>query len=342
MAPLSRSMRDYLRDMFCQPGAGAGRSSRAGGPLSGPRRDYHQPDSPLLCKLPAELRAQVFYELLGGHRVHVKIMPPPNRPPDRGNTRWRHGICQLPGIPFGPPGPLDDYYQCYYQCLSREGRQFVDLSILFTCRKAHVRLRLRLPVASPFPLPVADKARRHDEAVLVLYKTTTFILHAAAPSMSLPAYVRSFQCMTPRSWPHVSALELPWSLPWQDRPHYSAEAEQRYRKLWALLGDMPNLRHLRVAMFMPDCERDPNRRAEFRDLYLGPVQSLRGLRMCEIAVPFSYCTHFGVGDGEVFFDGGGDGGGGEGGAYRLVWMLDANARSEAIVSSMFAAPADAW
>jgi len=144
--------------------------------------------------------------------------------------------------------------------------------------------------------------------------------------MSLPAYVRSFQCKTPRSWPHISALELPWSLPWQDRPHYSAEAEQRYRKLWVLLGDMPNLKHLRVAMFMPDCERDPNRRAEFRDLYLGPIQALRGLRMCEIAVPLSYCTHFGVGDGEAFFDAGGDGG--DGGEYRLVWMLDANARSE--------------
>ena len=135
----------------------------------------------------------------------------------------------------------------------------------------------------------------------MLYKTTTFILHAAMPSMSLPAYVRSFQCRTPRSWQHITALELPWSLPWQDRPHYNPEAEQRYRKLWALLGDMPNLKHLRVAMFMPDCERDPNRRSEFRELYLGPVEELTGLSMCEIAVPFSYALHFGVGDGEVFF-----------------------------------------
>ena len=134
MAPLNQSMRKYLRDLFRQ-GHG-GKAGKTGGPLSG--SSYQQPNSPLLFKLPAELRAQVFYELLGGHRVHVKIMPPANSGGDRKKSKWRHGICQLPGIPFGPPGPLDDYYQCYYQCLSREGRQYVDLSILFTCRKAHV------------------------------------------------------------------------------------------------------------------------------------------------------------------------------------------------------------
>jgi len=135
-------MRKYLRDMF-RPGPGgrsaAGSASRSRGPLPG--SSYHQRGSSLLGKLPAELRAQVFYELLGGHRVHVKIMAPANRASaDRKDAKWRHGVCQLPGIPFGPPGPLDDYYQCYYQCLSREGRQFVDLSLLFTCRKAHVHL----------------------------------------------------------------------------------------------------------------------------------------------------------------------------------------------------------
>ncbi len=145
--------------------------------------------------------------------------------------------------------------------------------------------------------------------------------------MSLPAYVRSFQCLTPRGCPLITALELPWSLPWADRPHHNAEAELRYHGLWDLLGRLPALRKLRVAMFMPDCERQPNRRKEFRELYLGPIGGLRGLTMCEIAIPRSYCLHFGVGDGEAFFEDKG------GASYHLIWMLDANAKSEAIVTT---------
>ncbi len=94
---------------------------------------YDQPASALLSKLPPELRAQIYWEVLGGHRVHVKIMPPSGSRPVWKDARWRHVLCQMPGVPFGP---LDDYYQCYYQCLGRQARRRLDMGIVLTCRKA--------------------------------------------------------------------------------------------------------------------------------------------------------------------------------------------------------------
>lgn len=128
-------MRKYLRDLLRHGNSKPGRSSRAGqstgGDISGL---YDQPSSSLLGKLPAELRAQVYFELLGGQRVHVKIMPITRRTVGENSAKWKHQICQLHGVPFEL---VDDYYQCYYQCLSKDV-QHLDIGILLACRKTQV------------------------------------------------------------------------------------------------------------------------------------------------------------------------------------------------------------
>ncbi len=144
-------MRKYLHDILrtrhgSRPGRGHHGSRQPGAD------PYDQADSPLLGRLPTELRVQVYLELLGGRRVHVKIMSRHEQKERVRNHKWRHGICQMPGVPFGP---LDDYYQCYYQCLGRAVRRYLDIGILLACRKTQAASASRARPTRHLP-PDAD------------------------------------------------------------------------------------------------------------------------------------------------------------------------------------------
>jgi hypothetical protein len=88
--------------------------------------------SPLFGKLPPELRALIFTELFGARRVHLEFMPHPVRADRVGNRRrWRHGVCEdEKATPFGRVIARQHY------CLTAARRRVLDISALFTCRRA--------------------------------------------------------------------------------------------------------------------------------------------------------------------------------------------------------------
>lgn len=67
--------------------------------MLGAQRLYPQPQSPFF-RLPAEIRRQIYLELMGGRRVHIRYLwkdPSPFRPqPKRGGPRWDwwHIVCE--------------------------------------------------------------------------------------------------------------------------------------------------------------------------------------------------------------------------------------------------------
>jgi hypothetical protein len=88
--------------------------------------------SPLFGKLPAELRAMIFTEVFGNRRVHLEFMAHPLRADKVGNRRrWRHGLCEdVLATPFGRVIAHPHY------CLTAARRKSLDISMLFTCRRA--------------------------------------------------------------------------------------------------------------------------------------------------------------------------------------------------------------
>jgi hypothetical protein len=100
---------------------------------------YDQLQSELFTRLPVEIRLQIFDEVLGYHRIHVKIMFPkmPSAKPQssqRGRVqKWRHCICLNENVSYTDNRFWD---RCNKVCLDNFVRQSLDLNLLFTCRKA--------------------------------------------------------------------------------------------------------------------------------------------------------------------------------------------------------------
>lgn len=88
--------------------------------------------SPLFGKLPPELRAMIFIEVFGHRRVHLEFMAHPLRADKVGNRRrWRHGLCEDElATPFSRVVAHPHY------CLTAARRKVLDISMLFTCRRA--------------------------------------------------------------------------------------------------------------------------------------------------------------------------------------------------------------
>lgn len=92
----------------------------------------------------------------------------------------------------------------------------------------------------------------------------------------------------------MQSLEIKWQVHAHDRnaasmvPHLGGR--QAYSALWDALAEMPSLTHLRIALLMPrsaaSVASPPS--IEMRDLYLGPIERLKGLTSCEVAIPSSY------------------------------------------------------
>ncbi len=74
----------------------------------------------------------IFTELFGGRRVHLEFMPHPVRADKVGNRRrWRHGVCE-----DGLDHPFSRVIARKHYCLTAARRRVLDISMLFTCRRA--------------------------------------------------------------------------------------------------------------------------------------------------------------------------------------------------------------
>ncbi|KAL2166022.1 hypothetical protein VTG60DRAFT_3426 [Thermothelomyces hinnuleus] len=227
-----------------------------------------QSASPLFARLPPELRAIIFTELFGGRRLHLEFMPHPVRADKVGNRRrWRHGVCEDQiATPFGRVIARQHY------CLTAARRRALDVSMIFTCRRALL------------------------EGIPVLYHSNVFLITNSG-SRRLPVDdIRSLQAKMPKHWPLIQSLEIKWEVAVFDRnqatmvPHFGGR--DAYEAFWDSLAEMPALSRLRIALLMPPCPlADSTSPAlDMPDLYLGPIQRLRSLQLCEVAMPKSYLS----------------------------------------------------
>ncbi|KAL2162900.1 hypothetical protein VTH06DRAFT_6736 [Thermothelomyces fergusii] len=232
--------------------------------------------SPLFAKLPPELRTIIFTELFGGRRLHLEFMPHPVRADKVGNRRrWRHGICEDQiATPFGR------VIARQHHCLTAARRRALDVSIMFTCRRALL------------------------EGIPVLYHSNVFLIINSG-SRRLPVDdIRSLQAKMPKHWPLVQSLEIKWEVAVFDRnqttmvPHFGGR--DAYEAFWDSLAEMRSLSRLRIALLMPPCPlTDSTSPAlDMPSLYLGPIQRLRSLQLCEVAMPRSYLSASGQGEWE--------------------------------------------
>jgi hypothetical protein len=97
-----------------------------------PSQPNDQLGSPLFARLPLELRGMIFTELFGNRRVHLEFMHHPLRADKVGNRRrWRHGICE-----DEVSTPFERVVARQHYCLTASRRRVLDISMLFTCRRA--------------------------------------------------------------------------------------------------------------------------------------------------------------------------------------------------------------
>ncbi|KAK3297159.1 uncharacterized protein B0H64DRAFT_319462 [Chaetomium fimeti] len=250
--------------------------------------------SPLFAKLPTELRALIFTELFGGRRIHLEFMPHPLRADKVGNRRrWRHGICE-----DGMETPFGRVIAHQHYCLTAARRRALDISMLFTCHRALM------------------------DGIPVLYHSNVFLVINSG-SRRLPVDdIRSLQAKMPKHWPLVRSLEIKWEVAPFDRNHASmvphSYGRDAYEAFWDALAEMPVLSRLRIALLMPPCPQTDQNPHPFalRDLYLGPIQRLRSLRMCEVAMPRSYVSAFGAQEWESIMARTSEG------QYRISWVDD--------------------
>ncbi|KAL1838484.1 hypothetical protein VTJ49DRAFT_2622 [Mycothermus thermophilus] len=246
--------------------------STAGCSPSAPNQPNEQLESPLFGMLPAELRAMIFTELFGGRRVHLEFMTHPLRADKVGNRRrWRHGVCEddPSSVPFSRVAARQHY------CLTAARRRVLDISMLFTCRRALV------------------------ECIPILYQRNVFLIINTG-SRRLPVDdIRSLQAKVPKHWPLIQSLEIKWEVAPFDRnqasmvPHFGGR--DAYEAFWDALAEMPALTRLRIALLMPrwsPTHLTPSV-VDLRESYLGPIGRLKHLRVCEVIMPKSYMSLFG-------------------------------------------------
>jgi hypothetical protein len=160
------------------------------------------------------------------------------------------------------------------------------------------------------------------DGIPVLYHSNVFLVINSG-SRRLPVDdIRSLQAKMPKHWPLIQSLEIKWEVAPFDRnqasmvPHlYGRDA---YEAFWDALAEMPTLSRLRIALLMPPCPQfDPNSQPfELRDLYLGPIQRLRSLRVGEVAMPRSYLPAFGATEWGSLMARSSEG------QYRISWVDD--------------------
>ncbi|KAK4153033.1 hypothetical protein C8A00DRAFT_15693 [Chaetomidium leptoderma] len=254
--------------------------------------------SPLFGTLPPELRAMIFVELFGGRRVHLQFMAHPVRADKAGNrTRWRHGLCEDElATPFSRVIARQHY------CLTAARRRVLDVSMLFTCRRALI------------------------DGIPVLYQSNIFLIINTGCRRPPVDDIRSLQAKIPKHWPRIQSLEIKWEVASFDRhqasmvPHLLGR--DAYEAFWDALADMPALSRLRIALLIPRCRQiDLNPPAMgLRDFYLGPIIRLRSLRVCEVAIPKSYSPIFNSGEWESLMART------EKGQYHISWIDDDSGR----------------
>ncbi|KAL2268918.1 hypothetical protein VTJ83DRAFT_3764 [Remersonia thermophila] len=267
----------------------------ASGPPNPPNRPNEQLESPLFGMLPAELRAMIFTELFGGRRVHLEFMTHPSRADKVGNRRrWRHGVCEddPSSVSFRRVVARQHY------CLNVSRRRVLDISMLFTCRRALV------------------------ECIPILYQRNSFLIINTG-SRRLPVDdIRSLQAKVPKHWPLIQSLEIKWEVAPFDRnqasmvPHFGGR--DAYEAFWDALAEMPALTRLRIALLMPrwlPTLLAPSA-VDLKDSYLGPIGRLKHLRVCEVIMPKSYMPLFGDGECDSFVASPG------GLRHRIFWVDD--------------------
>lgn len=129
-----------------------------------------------------------------------------------------------------------------------------------------------------------------------MYHSNVFLITNSG-SRRLPVDdIRSLQAKMPKHWPLIQSLEIKWEVAVFDRnqatmvPHFGGR--DAYEAFWDSLAEMPSLSRLRIALLMPPCPLPDSLSPALGmpDLYLGPIQRLRSLQLCEVAMPKSYLS----------------------------------------------------
>ncbi|KAK4226393.1 hypothetical protein QBC38DRAFT_230037 [Podospora fimiseda] len=231
-----------------------------------------QLESPLFSKLPPELRTAIYVEIFGGQRIHLDFMAHPIRADKVGNRkRWRHGICEKP-----VSTPFSDLIRRPHHCLMHGRRRVLDISFIFSCRRAL------------------------DEGIPVLYQSNVFVIINTGSKRRPADDIRSLQAKTPKNWPLIRSLEIKWEVAAFDRNHANMVphiwGREGYEALWDALAEMPALTSLRIALILPRYSSPAGvaSTAELRALYFGPIKRLTNVRSCEVILPKSYRDNLGM------------------------------------------------
>lgn len=229
--------------------------------------------SPLLERLPLEIRLQIWEEVLGGHLFHMTADPPHRGPfcmideTCDGRPGWRRQTRDLGRYlcrEFSPD-MVSTGKASYARCQGSQGEPcffsgpeviaFNPLSLLLTCRQIH------------------------EEAVEMLYSTNTFNFdyeEVLSRFLSLDSrrhvkHIRSVHVST-AMW-RISCGEL--------TPIYTAASVAPVRepwiRLWPLLLEFENLMHVRLDIYG----------TSYKGLQgedLEPIRQLRGLKTFDLAI----------------------------------------------------------
>ncbi|KAK4645759.1 hypothetical protein QC761_204360 [Podospora bellae-mahoneyi] len=247
-----------------------------------------QLESPLFGKLPAELRAVIYTEIFGGQRIHLNFTTHPIRADRVGlRKRWRHAICEEPVA-----GPFSEVTSRQHHCFLASRRRVLDINLLFTCQRVF------------------------EEGIPILYQSNTFHIVNIGTERLPSDDLRSLQVKIPKNWGLIRSLEFKWEVNIFDRnhprfvPHHWGR--DGYEAFWDGLADMPLLSQLRISIIMPQILMLASPE-ELRKLYFEPITRLKHLRICEVILPRSYSSHFGMSpeDQRLPIDGDGN--------YRISW-----------------------
>ncbi|KAK4181535.1 hypothetical protein QBC36DRAFT_175095 [Triangularia setosa] len=265
-----------------------------------------QLESPLFGKLPAELRAVIYTEIFGGQRIHLSFTTHPIRADRVGlRKRWRHAICEQSTVPFR------DVTSRQHHCFLASRRRVLDIDLLFTCQRVL------------------------EEGIPILYQSNTFHVVNVGTERLPSDNLRSLQVKIPKSWGLIRSLEFKWEVNIFDRNHPSFVphhwGRDGYEAFWDGLADMPLLSQLRISIIMPQILMLTSP-AELQKLYFEPIKRLKHLRICEVILPVSYSSHFGMSpeDQRLPIDGDGD--------YCICWATVDDGRplaAEATTSASF-------
>ncbi|KAL8658760.1 MAG: hypothetical protein Q9226_000785 [Calogaya cf. arnoldii] len=246
---------------------------------SAPVAQIKQPDavaiSPLLERLPLEIRLQIWEEVLGGNLFHMTADPPQQIPlleyfeSCDGRDGWRRQtqhfgryICRKFSTDIAstekasyPRCQGSQAEPCFFMGPEVAPFRFKPMSLLLTCRQIY------------------------NEAVGLLYSTNTFNFdYEGVLSHFLSLYAR-------RHVKHIRNVHVNSSM-WrivepEIDPHYSAAAlsarGEHWPELWPLLLEFENLQHVRLDIYgTSKC------RLQAEDLE--PVRQLRGLKTFDLAI----------------------------------------------------------